>query len=164
MAQTQWHLKSAIGSLYLVASDKGLQGVFWKEQCVPMASTLEDHSASIQILAQAVRELTEYFEGKRKSFDLPLDALGTPFQQRVWEELKKIPYGKTLSYMEIAKKIESQGAVRAVGSANGRNPLCIVVPCHRVIAANGQLGGYSGGLNVKERLLLFEKSNPSFDL
>lgn len=143
-------MKSKIGSLYLVASEKGLQGIFWNKQNVPMAKS--------RILSESARQLEEYLSGKRKSFNLPLDVTGTPFQKSVWKELKKIPYGKTSSYKDIAQRIKNAKAVRAVGSANGKNPLCIIVPCHRVIAHDGGLGGYSGGPEIKKRLLKLESS------
>lgn len=118
-----------------------------------MAESLSE----LQPLAQAVRQLEEYLSGKRKKFDLEFDVQGTAFQKSVWQELSKIPYGKTCSYRDIAKRIKKEKAVRAVGTANGRNPVCIIVPCHRVIAANGSLGGYYWGLEMKEKLLRMEK-------
>src|SRR4030095_12293191 len=101
--------------------------------------------------------LKEYFSGVRHDFDLPLDIQGTAFQKRVWEQLRRIPYGKTASYRDIARMIGKKTAYRAVGNANGKNPLCIIVPCHRVIAADGSLGGYSGGLKIKTQLLKLEQ-------
>jgi methylated-DNA-[protein]-cysteine S-methyltransferase len=105
---------------------------------------------------EARRQLACYFEGKLTQFDLPLAATGTPFQQQVWQALKAIPYGTTLSYGEVARRIGTPSASRAVGMANGRNPIGIIVPCHRVIGANGKLIGYGGGLPRKEALLAFE--------
>jgi methylated-DNA-[protein]-cysteine S-methyltransferase len=104
-----------------------------------------------------VSQLTEYFAAKRQRFDLPLAPAGTPFQQRVWAALLHIPYGQTTSYGEVACRIGKQSASRAVGLANGSNPLPIVIPCHRVIGANGKLTGYGGGLPIKERLLALER-------
>ena len=147
--QSQWLMKSKIGSLYLVASDQGLQGIYWKKQKVKLTKS--------KIIVQAMSELEEYFLGKRRVFDLPLDLIGTPFQKSVWKQLQKIPYGKTLSYKEIARKIRNPKAVRAVGTANARNPLCVIVPCHRVISADGSLGGYSGGVKKKKTLLNLEQ-------
>lgn len=158
MKLAQWHMCTQICSIYLVASNQGLQGVFWRLQAVPMAPSLNSQEPAIKILAQAVRELSEYFKGERKDFNLPLDIKGTPFQKNVWSELQKIPYGKTVSYKDIAKKVSSEKAVRAVGTANGRNPLSIVVPCHRVIASNGTLSGYAGGMNIKAKLLQLEQA------
>jgi methylated-DNA-[protein]-cysteine S-methyltransferase len=157
MTCLQWIMKTEITPLYLVASDKGLQGVYWKKQKVPMAPSLSGKTSSARILAKAVRQLEEYFAGERREFDLPLDRKGTDFQEKVWNELSKIPYGKTVSYKQLARKIKNEKAVRAVGTANGKNPLSIVVPCHRVIAADGSLGGFAGGLPTKIKLLELEQ-------
>lgn len=153
----QCALNTKIGKVYLVASEKGLRGVFLDKQSVPMVKMPLSKDAIGKILSQAVDEMNEYFAGKRTKFNVPLDLQGTPFQVRVWKELLKIPFGKTCSYRDIAKKIKNPKAVRAVGGANGKNPVCIIVPCHRVIAADGSLGGYSGGLNVKRKLLALEQ-------
>lgn len=104
----------------------------------------------------ARRQLAEYFAGTRREFDLPLDSRGTPFQQEVWAELCRIPYGQTISYGELARRVGNPAAARAVGLANGRNPLAIIVPCHRVIGANGKLVGFGGGLDRKKILLDLE--------
>lgn len=109
-----------------------------------------------EILADAVHQVNEYFEGKRTQFDLPLNPEGTDFQKRVWDALLQIPYGKTLSYLELSKQLGDVKAIRAVASANGKNPLWIVVPCHRVIGSNGDLTGYAGGLHRKKWLLEHE--------
>ena len=106
-----------------------------------------------------MRQLTEYFSGKRKTFTITLAPQGTPFQQRVWQALQSIPYGRTLSYGQIAKAIGKPKAARAVGAANGQNPVSIIVPCHRVIGSNGKLVGYGGGLSIKEALLAHESSH-----
>jgi methylated-DNA-[protein]-cysteine S-methyltransferase len=100
--------------------------------------------------------LRAYFRGKRKDFDLPLDLEGSPFQLRVWESLRAIPFGETISYGELAQRIGQPKAARAVGLANGSNPIPIIVPCHRVIGSNGNLTGYGGGISIKEKLLSFE--------
>ena len=110
-------------------------------------------------LGIAATQLEEYLKGKRKKFELKLDVEGTPFQRLVWKELAKIPFGKTLSYKDIAKRIDNPKAVRAVGTANGRNPICIIVPCHRVIGTNGKMTGYSGGIWRKKWLLAHERIN-----
>lgn len=157
MQQSQWCMKSKIGPIYLVASDKGLAGLLWDQQPIPMLKSLDGSEKESKILSLAVQQLEEYFCGKRKSFALPLDVSGTEFQQRVWKELSKIPYGQTCSYSDIARRIKNDKAVRAVGTANGRNPVSIIVPCHRVIAADGTLGGYGGGLDKKVKLLELEK-------
>lgn len=151
----QWKMDSKIGSLFLVTSPKGLKGVFVKKQNIPMVKSLKES----QILQAAVKELSEYFAGNRKKFDLPLDIEGTEFQKRVWNQLRKIPFGKTYSYKELAIQIKNEKACRAVGTANGKNPLCIIIPCHRIIAADGTLGGYSGGLDLKIKLLELEGKN-----
>ncbi|EKQ50893.1 MULTISPECIES: methylated-DNA--[protein]-cysteine S-methyltransferase [unclassified Clostridium] len=111
-----------------------------------------------ELLKAAISQLEEYFEGKRYFFDLPLDPKGTEFQKKVWDALKEIPFGETKSYGEIAKIIGNEKASRAVGMANNRNPIPIIIPCHRVIGANGKLVGYAGGLGIKETLLNIEKS------
>ncbi|AWK50694.1 methylated-DNA--[protein]-cysteine methyltransferase [Clostridium beijerinckii] len=108
------------------------------------------------LLKKAINELNEYLDGNRSSFDLPLDPKGTEFQKKVWNALKEIPYGETRSYGEIAKIIGNEKAARAVGMANNKNPIAIIVPCHRVIGANGKLVGYAGGLDLKEKLLQLE--------
>jgi methylated-DNA-[protein]-cysteine S-methyltransferase len=150
-------LPSKIGPLYLVASEKGLRAVLWKKGDAPLVRSLKGAAPEIKILSRAARELKEYFACKRAKFDLPLDMSGTTFQKRVWGELRRIPYGRTLSYKEVARRIQNPGAVRAVGAANGQNPLCVVIPCHRVIGADGTLGGYSAGLSIKSRLLNLEQ-------
>lgn len=157
MPKAQYVLNSKMGSIYFVASEKGLQGVHLKKQRVPLVKSLKSESPEVKILSESVRQMNEYLDGKRKSFDLPMDIEGTEFQKRVWKELSRIPFGKTCSYSDVAKKIKNEKAVRAVGSANGKNPLCIIVPCHRVIAADGTLGGYSGGLKFKSKLLELER-------
>lgn len=108
----------------------------------------------------AIEQIREYLEGKRRDFDLHLDARGTEFQRAVWEELCRIPFGATCSYQEVARAIGRPSAVRAVGTANGANPLPLVVPCHRVVATGGKLGGYGGGLDLKRRLLAMERAEP----
>ena len=110
-----------------------------------------------ELLKEAITELNEYIDGKRISFDLQLELQGTEFQKRVWQALKEIPFGETRSYGEIAKLIGNEKASRAVGMANNKNPIPIIVPCHRVIGANGKLVGYAGGLDIKEKLLNLEK-------
>lgn len=152
----QWRMNSKIGPLYLVASPKGLEGVLWKRQPVPMAKSLKGVSPQAQILSRAVRQLEEYLGGARKEFNLRVDPAGTPFQKNVWKALTRIPYGTTNSYKDVASRIKNAKAVRAVGTANGKNPLCIIVPCHRVITHNGSLGGYSGPAGVKAKLLKLE--------
>ncbi len=156
MPQAQWLMKSKIGPLYLVASEKGLLGIFWKKQTAPMAASLNGKTAEIKLLRLTVTELAEYFDGKRQKFTVPLEVIGTPFQKKVWQALRLIPYGQTASYKDVAGRIRHTKAMRAVGSANGNNPHAIIVPCHRVIAHDGTLGGYAGGLKIKSRLLAIE--------
>ena len=150
----QWKMNSILGPLYLVASESGLRGIFFEKQNAELIKDVKNN----KILKSTHTQLEEYFAGKRKSFDLPMDFEGTPFQKTVWKELLRIPYGKTCSYKDVASKIKNQKAFRAVGTANGKNPICIIIPCHRVIAADGTLGGYSGGLAIKKKLLKMENS------
>lgn len=157
MSPLQIKFQSEIGPIFLVASEKGLHGVYWKEMKIEYAMP-KTQGTAMDILKETQKQLEQYLKGQRKVFDLPLDVTGTDFQKRVWLELSKIPYGKTFSYSEIAKKIQNDRAVRAVGTANGRNPISLIVPCHRVIAADGTLGGYAGGLEIKEKLLRLEQS------
>jgi len=158
MSTSQWKLDTKIGFLYLVSSEKGIQKVSFTPNADPMASSLKGNSQATKHLNEAVAQLEAYFKGALKTFTLPIDIqIGTPFQKKVWNQLQKIPYGATCAYKDIATGIQAPKAIRAVGSANGKNPLCIVIPCHRVIAADGGLGGYSGGLNIKKTLLDLEK-------
>ena len=131
-------------------------GLSWVQRKMSFASVVED--VSIEPLRQAVDQLESYFTGERVQFTCPLDLHGTPFQLKVWNALTRIPYGETRSYAEIAREIEHPVAVRAVGAANGANPVAIIVPCHRVIGSNGSLTGYGGGLPTKAWLLDLEKT------
>ena len=152
-------IESPIDPLLLISDGRALTGLLMGVplQCpwVREGWTRSDDAAPF---AETSRQLALYFQGRLTQFDLPLAARGTPFQQRVWEELKTIPYGTTISYSELARRIGQPSASRAVGMANGRNPIGIIVPCHRVIGANGKLTGYGGGLPRKEVLLAFEAS------
>jgi len=152
-------ITSPVGALKLVASQRGLSAILWendKPRRVRLGELIvsPDHP----VLLQAERELTEYFAGERTSFSLPLDPAGSEFQKAVWEALSTIPYGQTRSYGELARQIGNPKASRAVGAANGKNPLSIVVPCHRAIGADGSLTGFAGGLEVKRYLLSLEAS------
>lgn len=149
MSMQQRKIESKIGPLYLVGSENGIAGVFWSDQSLPAGRG--------EVLLRAEIEISEYLAGKRKVFTLPLELKGSEFQRIVWRELEKIPYGQTISYGELARRVGKIGAARAVGSANGKNPICLIVPCHRVIAANGGFGGYSGGLEKKKFLLELER-------
>lgn len=151
-------MASPVGELTLVASERGLRAVLWAEERagrVRLPERCDDPAHAV--LAEAVRQLRDYFEGRRRTFDLPLDPEGTDFQKAVWTGLNAIPYGETRSYAALAAAIGRPGASRAVGAANGRNPLSIVTPCHRVIGANGTLTGFAGGLVVKQWLLAHER-------
>lgn len=148
---------SPIGPLRLVATDRGLAAILWPNDAprrvrLPAADPGEDHP----ILRDAEHQLAEYFAGRRRKFSLPLAPVGTPFQRDVWTALAAIPFGEIRSYAQIAAGIGRPAAVRAVGAANGRNPLSIVVPCHRVIGSNGRLTGFAGGLDAKAFLLRLE--------
>ncbi len=156
MNSVQYKISSPIGPLYLVASAKGLQGIYWSKQTVKLLKSFGRARPQEKILQDASVQLTEYFAGRRKSFDIPFDLQGTPFQRKVWQELSRIPFGQTLSYKDVAQRINHPKAMRAVGSANGKNPLCVIIPCHRVVAADGSIGGYAGGIAVKRRLLGWE--------
>jgi len=151
-------LETPIGELRLVASDNGLVAVLWPNEPagrVRFEDKLVD-TASHPVLDDCAAQLGEYFAGERTSFDLPLDLRGTEFQQAAWQALADIPFGETVSYSEQATRIGRPKAVRAIGAANGRNPLSIVLPCHRVVGANGALTGFAGGVETKRFLLEFE--------
>ena len=146
---------SPIGTIQLRGTDAALTGVFMethRHEPARPADAVRDPGP----LRAARRELEEYFAGERREFSLALEPVGTPFQMRVWQALRAIPYGETISYGELARRIENPRAVRAVGLANGRNPISIIVPCHRVIGADGSLTGYGGGLERKRFLLALE--------
>lgn len=149
---------SPVGDLTLVASDAGLVAILWQDDD-PLRIRLGSRVEAIDhpILAAADRQLTEYFAGARRDFDLPLDWRGTDFQKQVWTALLAIPFGETRSYAQVAHAIGRPRACRAVGAANGRNPMSIVAPCHRVIGADGALTGFAGGLRAKQHLLALER-------
>ena len=152
-------MDSPVGELRIVASSSGLVAVLWEremENRVRFSGPIEKLSEPRGITAMAVAQLQEYFDAKRQSFDLPLDLRGTTFQIKAWRSLATIAFGRTASYREQAVLVGSPAAVRAVGSANGRNPVSIVLPCHRVIGSNGSLTGFAGGLDAKRSLLEFE--------
>ena len=156
MRKLQMEMASALGPLYLVASAAGLHGLYWQAQPLPLVTTAD--TAEQQVFAATQQQVREYLMGTRRTFDINLLAEGGVFQKSVWAELATIPYGTTISYKALAARVNNLNAYRAVGAANGRNPLCIIVPCHRVIAANGKLGGYAGGIFAKEQLLTLEKT------
>jgi methylated-DNA-[protein]-cysteine S-methyltransferase len=150
------YFQSPIGRLLLTTDGTALTGLFMEPFRKAQATDGWAEDISVGPLGSAVRQLEEYFAGTRREFDLPLRSQGTPFQTRVWRELVEIPYGQTWSYGELAQRIDKPSASRAVGLANGRNPISIVVPCHRVIGADGSLTGYGGGLERKRWLLAHE--------
>lgn len=153
-------MPSPVGSLTLVASDDGLVAVLWENddpKRVPLGALIED--INHPVLTETESQLNAYFAGKRKQFSIPLEFHGTPFQKKVWAALTRIPFGETRSYAEIAQEVGSPAAVRAVGAANGRNPISIIAPCHRVIGSNGKLTGFAGGLQVKAHLLHLESDD-----
>jgi methylated-DNA-[protein]-cysteine S-methyltransferase len=149
-------IESPVGALLLASDETGLRQIrFAKggEAAQPAASWTMDRAAFTHL----IRELRAYFAGELERFDQPLAPEGTPFQLKVWQELCAIPYGETISYQELARRIGNSNASRAVGLANGSNPIPIVIPCHRVIGSNGKLTGYGGGLAIKEKLLALER-------
>ena len=150
-------LPSPVGELTLVAGDQGLVAILWPDDD-PGRVRLDRRAERSEhpVLVETVRQLRAYFAGERERFDVPLDFRGTDFQKQVWAALLTIPFGETRSYGEIARAIGRPSAVRAVGAANGRNPISIVAPCHRVIGTNGSLTGFAGGLAAKEMLLGLE--------
>lgn len=147
---------SPLGRMTLQADQQGLLGA-WFSTHTTQPMHLGDYSADCPILNKVIQQLDEYFTGQRTQFELPLAASGTPFQQSVWHALCKIPYGEVWSYQQLAEAMGNPKAVRAVGLANGKNPISIIVPCHRVIGKNGQLTGYAGGLERKAFLLELEQ-------
>ena len=150
-------MPSPVGILKLVASDRGLVAILWENDDparVPLGAL--DENDAHPVLIETERQLRAYFAGTLKTFDLPLDLAGTAFQKSVWAALLTIPFGETRSYGAIARQIGRAGASRAVGAANGRNPISIVAPCHRVIGSSGKLTGFAGGLAAKAHLLGLE--------
>lgn len=151
------YYRSPIGVMAIVGGEEGITAIDFVAATHPNAKTPA-------CLEECVRQLDEYFAHRRKSFDLKLNLRGTDFQKRVWRELLKIPFGKTVSYLDIAAALGDKQAIRAVGRANGQNPIVLIVPCHRVIGSDGALTGYGGGLWRKEWLLKFEGSRPQMSL
>jgi methylated-DNA-[protein]-cysteine S-methyltransferase len=147
------YYQSELGLLEIVATEQGLKTMLF----VDRESVKSDQTDAPPIIAACLAQLDDYFRGERREFSIPVDPDGTDFQKAVWRQLLTIPYGQTVSYLEIARQIGYEKAVRAVGAANGQNPIVIIVPCHRVIGRNGQLTGYGGGLWRKAWLLNHEK-------
>ena len=150
-------MDSPVGKLKLIGSDKGLAAILWEDDNPKRINVrIYTENNTHPILLETERQLKEYFEGRRSVFSLLLDPIGTEFQKSVWRALSTIPFGETRSYGDIARQIGNEKAVRAVGAANGRNPISIIVPCHRVIGSTGDLTGFAGGLEVKACLLSLE--------
>lgn len=147
--------ESDIGKIGIAEENNYITNIFFEIES-------EEHNTELKetpLLKEAGKQIQEYFEGKRKKFDLPILPTGTHFQQKVWTSLQAIPYGETRSYKDIAIDVGNEKACRAVGMANNKNPISIVVPCHRVVGSNGKLVGYAGGLQIKDYLLKLEKDN-----
>jgi methylated-DNA-[protein]-cysteine S-methyltransferase len=156
---TYCEMDSPIGRLLLAGDDAGLRYLLFtngRDRGRPEPDWAHDPRG----LREPVRQVTAYFAGRLRTFDLPVAPHGTAFQRAVWAELQRIPYGETISYGELARRLGNPKAVRAVGLANGSNPISIVIPCHRVIGSNGSLVGYGGGLPVKQSLLALERGQP----
>lgn len=162
-------LDSPVGQLTIVASDRGVRAVLWPgDDCArvpsldPLAAEPEppgqaDRTGAAAIAHSAASQLSEYFAGERTDFDVPLDPIGTDFQRAAWGALRTIPYGESVSYGEQAERMGERSKARAVGAANGRNPISIIVPCHRVVGADGSLTGFAGGIDTKRYLLDLER-------
>jgi methylated-DNA-[protein]-cysteine S-methyltransferase len=156
VASATQYLESPIGLLKITASQKGIASVIFQDD------KTENETPSF-LTNQCVIQLSEYYLGKRKKFELPLYPEGTPFQQRVWEQLLNIPYAKTISYRQLAVSLGDTKCIRAAGTANGKNPIAVIIPCHRIIGSHGELIGYAGGLARKKWLLNHEaKVNGTF--
>lgn len=147
--------ETIVGPLGIKDDGKNIVEIFFSKEEVAKDLELKE----TPLIKATMEQLEEYFQGKRKDFDIPMEARGTEFQKSVWNQLLKVPYGETCSYGEIAKRIGNPKASRAIGMANNRNPISIIIPCHRVIGASGKLVGYGGGLDIKEKLLKLEKEN-----
>jgi methylated-DNA-[protein]-cysteine S-methyltransferase len=153
-------IDSPVGKLRLIAGERGLRAILWGAEDVARIASIDEADlieATTPVLDETATQLEEYFAGTRREFDLPLDPLGTPFQQSAWMVLRTIPYGKTMSYGQQARQLGDPNKARAVGAANGKNPLSIVVPCHRVIGSGGQLTGFAAGVEIKSWLLDHER-------
>ena len=153
-------IDTPVGDLRVIAGENGLRAILWGTEDVGRVASINDDDlveGTTPVLARAVTQLNEYFAGTRRDFDLELDPVGTPFQQSAWMVLRAIPYGRTISYGQQARQLGDPRKARAVGAANGKNPLSIVVPCHRVIGSGGGLTGFAAGLEVKSWLLDHER-------
>ena len=153
----KWH--SPVGDLFLYSDDTHLVALAYEanhDAIVKRLALKNPTKKTSAVIDAALEQLTEYFAGQRKNFDIPVRSVGTQFQQVAWQELQRIPYGRTITYAEQAKRLKNASAVRAVGAANGKNPISIIVPCHRVIGADGSVTGYAGGIDAKTKLLSLE--------
>ena len=151
------YFDSPQGRMLLVASDAGLSGVYFaRQKYFPKKEKAWSRSARHALLQQTKRELKEYFAGRRKRFKVKLDPEGTAFQRKIWRAISSVSFGKTLTYSEIARRAGHAGSARAAGAATGRNPISVIVPCHRIMGADGSLTGYAGGLARKRALLRLE--------
>lgn len=146
------YLQTPLGIAYVEGDGEGIQAVSIQEGELPPSSTPIPED-----LAPAIDQLSDYFNGHRTVFDLPLNPQGTDFQKRVWKELQKVPFGRTVSYLELSRRLGDEKAIRAVAAANGKNPIWLIIPCHRIIGTDGSLTGYAGGLWRKKWLIEFEK-------
>lgn len=161
-------IETPVGKLFLTASDAALTELLFENHraevdgVAQVTETLFEDGTPHAILDQAEQELSEYFAGERKSFTVPIAPQGTDFQRAVWTELQMIPFGETISYIELARRMGDEKKTRAVGLANGKNPISIIIPCHRVIGANGHLVGYGGGIENKRWLIDFEATDRLF--
>ena len=152
------HCETPVGTLLVAGDQDAVSGIWLPLNGAAKIPEAGWANSSRGAVGDAIRQLGEYFARERKHFDLPLLPQGTPFQRTVWRSLEEIPYGETITYGELARRVGNAKAFRAVGTANGANPLPIVVPCHRVIAAGGKLGGFGGGLAMKQQLLDLERT------
>ena len=153
-------MNSPVGELRLIAGDNDLRAILWGAEDAERIASIDDDElveGTTPVLDEAISQLEEYFAGTRREFDLPLDPAGTEFQQSAWMVLRTIPYGTTISYGQQAERLGDPNKARAVGAANGKNPLSIVVPCHRVVGSNGHLTGFAAGIDVKSWLLDHER-------
>lgn len=157
---TRYHtiIESPVGDLHLVFNDTAVSGLYFSHSNKQPDFTQYQEKAHHPLIKKVRTQLKEYFQGTREKFDLPLDLQGSPFQIQAWKQLQKIPYGKAISYSEQATKMGNPKWTRAVGGANGRNPISIIIPCHRVIGKNGTLTGFGGGVDRKEFLLKLEQN------
>ena len=147
---------SAVGRLYLAATDEGLTHILFVAKMDREPKAVPGSGEAARIVRETERQLADYFAGRRREFDVPLAPAGTEFQRATWKALADVPYGTTISYAELARRMQRPRAVRAVGAANGANPIPIILPCHRIVGADGTLTGYGGGLDTKGRLLSLE--------